>query len=222
VSILYREGAWSARQSQYVAQQIEGSRLIPLPGNETLFLSGEMDPVLDAIETCVTGGVTARDDDRVLATVMFTDVVDSTEQLARQGDRRWMTTLATHDMVVRQELAVSRGREVKMTGDGFLATFDGPGRAVRCAAAIRDALLVVGIDVRIGLHVGEVELRGDDVSGIAVHIAQRVQSTAAPGEILATSTVRDLVAGSGIAFEDRGTRALRGIPDQWHVYAAHP
>jgi class 3 adenylate cyclase len=185
-----------------------------------LFFAGDTKPMLDAIEEFVTGGVAVRDDNRVLATVMFTDVVGSTEQLAQQGDRRWQELLDSHDTVVRHEIERFRGREINTMGDAFVATFDGPGRAVRCAGAVRDALQGLSIRVRIGLHTGEIERRGDDIGGIAVHIAQRIQALAQPGEVLASSTVKDLVAGSDIMFTDRGTHALKGVPDKWRVFTA--
>jgi DNA-binding NarL/FixJ family response regulator len=156
---------------------------------------------------------------RVLATVMFSDIVSSTERAAEIGDRRWRDLLDRHDAAIRQELLRHGGREVKTTGDGFLALFDGPARAIRCAVAIRQGLLAEGVEVRIGLHAGEVELRGDDVGGIAVHLGARVVATAAPGEVVVSSTVRDLVAGSGIGFADRGEHDLKGVPDRWHLYA---
>ncbi len=159
------------------------------------------------------------DADRVLATVMFSDIVSSTERAAAIGDRRWRDLLDRHDALIRRELARHGGREVKTTGDGFLALFDGPARAIRCAVAIRRALQAEGIQIRIGLHTGEVELRGDDVGGIAVNLGARVAAMAAPGEVVVSSTVRDLVAGSGIAFEDLGEHALKGVPDRWRLFA---
>jgi class 3 adenylate cyclase len=174
--------------------------------------------MLDAVEEFLTGKLPAHDVDRVLATIVFTDIVGSTEQAARLGDRSWRELLANHDTLVRGELERFRGREVNSTGDGFLATFDGPGRAVRCGSGIRDAVRSLGVEVRVGVHTGEIELQGDDVRGIAVHIAQRVMAEAQPGEVVVSSTVRDLVAGSGIAFEDRGARELRGVPEQWRLF----
>jgi DNA-binding NarL/FixJ family response regulator len=157
--------------------------------------------------------------DRVLATVMFSDIVSSTERAAEMGDRRWREVLDRHDALVRRELAGHGGREVKTTGDGFLALFDGPARAIRCAVSIRDGLRADGIEVRIGLHSGEVELRGEDVGGIAVHVGARVAESGQAGDVIVSSTVRDLVAGSGIGFADRGERALKGVPDRWHLFA---
>jgi class 3 adenylate cyclase len=154
----------------------------------------------------------------VLATVLFTDMVGSTEHAAEIGDRRWRDELSSHHAVVRRELGRSRGREVKTTGDGFLATFDGPARAVRCACAIRDATRRVGLPIRAGLHTGEVELIGEDVGGLAVHIGARVMSSARPHEVLVSSTVKDLVAGSGIEFEDCGVHRLKGVPESWRLF----
>ena len=150
---------------------------------------------------------------------MFSDMVHSTEQTARIGDRRWRELLAAHDDIVQWEVDRCRGREIKSIGDGFLATFDGPGRALHCASAVRDALRSLDIDLRVGVHTGEIELRGDDIAGLAVIIAQRIQAAAEPGQILASRTVVDLVAGSGIGFTDRGARNLKGIPGDWQLYA---
>jgi DNA-binding NarL/FixJ family response regulator len=159
------------------------------------------------------------DSDRVLATVMFSDIVSSTERAAEIGDRRWRDLLDRHDALIRRELERHGGREVKTTGDGFLALFDAPARAIRCAVAIRRALRNDGLNVRVGLHSGEVELRGDDVGGIAVHLGARVAAIAAAGEVVVSSTVKDLVAGSGIEFADRGEHALKGVPDRWRLFA---
>jgi DNA-binding NarL/FixJ family response regulator len=159
------------------------------------------------------------DPDRVLATVMFSDIVSSTERAAAIGDRRWRGVLDRHDELVRGELGAHGGREIKSTGDGFLALFDAPARAIRCAIAIRDRLRDVNIDVRIGLHSGEVEIRGDDVGGIAVNIGSRVAGLGSAGDVLVSSTVRDLVAGSGIGFAERGEHALKGVPDRWRLFA---
>jgi class 3 adenylate cyclase len=180
---------------------------------------GDTAPLLDAIEEFVTGRLSSHDVDRVLATVLFTDIVRSTDQVAGMGDRRWSELLATHDGLTRAELERFRGREITTTGDGFLAVFEGPGRAVRCACAIRDAVRAIGIKVRGGVHTGEIELRGDDIGGIAVHIAQRVQALAQANEVLVSRTVVDLVGGSGMRFADRGTHTLKGVPDQWRLFA---
>jgi class 3 adenylate cyclase len=206
-------------RSRSLAEHINGARYVELPGEDYLFFVGDTAPLLDTIEEFVTGRLPRHDVDRVLATVLFTDVVSSTDQAAGMGDRRWSELLATHDSLTRAELERFRGREIQTTGDGFLATFDGPGRAVRCACAIRDAVRAIGIQVRVGLHTGEIELHADDIGGIAVHIAQRVQAFAQPDEVLVSRTVADLVGGSGIAFADRGTHALKGVPNKWQLFA---
>ena len=217
--VLYRQDNPAAGQARYVAEHISGAKRVELPGEDYLFFVGDTAPMLDAMEEFLTGSLTARDSERVLATVLFTDVVGSTEQAARLGDRRWKELLATHDALVRTELDRFRGRVVKSTGDGVLATFDGPGRAIRCTCAIRDSLGSLGVDVRAGLHTGEIELLGEDVAGMAVHIAARVAATAGAGEVFVSSTVRDLVAGSGIEFHDRGEHGLKGVPSAWRLYA---
>jgi class 3 adenylate cyclase len=212
----------TAAGCRWAAEQIAGARIVEVPGEDLLFFAGDPAPVLDAIEEFLTGRLPLPDADRVLATVLFTDVVGSTEQAARLGDRRWKEVLAEHDRAVGAELERFRGRRVKSTGDGVLATFDGPGRAIRCSCAIRDAVRVLGIGVRAGLHTGEIELRGDeDVAGVAVHIGARVSALAGAGEVLVSSTVKDLVTGSGIEFEDRGERELKGVPGTWHLYAVN-
>src|SRR6201986_5360696 len=158
-------------------------------------------------------------DDRVLATVLFTDIVDSTRRAAEMGDRDWRALLDAHDAVVRAQLARFRGREVNTSGDGFLAMFDGPQRAIRCAMAIRDAVQSLGIQVRAGLHTGECEVRGDDIGGVAVHIGARVSALAGPNDVLVSSTLRDLVIGSGLGFEERGSYDLKGVPGEWRLFA---
>ena len=178
--------------------------------------------MLGEIEEFLTGARSAPEPDRVLTTVMFTDIVGSTEQAAELGDARWRELLSAHQDAVRRELARCGGREVKTLGDGCLATFDGPARAIRCGQAIVAAARSAGLDVRIGLHSGEVELVGNDVAGIAVHIASRIGALAAGGEVLVSSTVKDLVAGSGIRFEDRGAKQLKGISDEWRLFSAEP
>jgi class 3 adenylate cyclase len=192
---------------------------VEVPGGDDLFFVGDTTPLLDEMEEFLTGSLPAHRSDRQLATVLFTDVVGSTEQVAHLGDRRWRELLATHDDLVRGELERFRGQAVKSTGDGVLATFDGPGRAIRCACAIRDAVRSLGIEVRVGLHTGEIELTGDDIAGVAVHIGARVSALAGASEVLVSSTVRDLVAGSGIEFEDRGDHQLKGVPGNWRLYA---
>jgi class 3 adenylate cyclase/pimeloyl-ACP methyl ester carboxylesterase len=217
--VVVNAGWFGHEQSRYVAEHIDGTRYVELPGGDELFFVGDTGPLLDAIEEFVTGRLPRHDVDRVLATVLFTDVVSSTDQAAGMGDRRWSELLATHDSLTRAELERFRGREIQTTGDGFLATFDGPGRAVRCACAIRDAVRAIGINVRVGLHTGEIELHGDDIGGIAVHIAQRVQTRAQPDEVLVSRTVTDLVGGSGIEFKDRGDHELKGVPGSWRLFA---
>lgn len=205
--------------ARYLAEQIPGARLVEQLGDDHFPWIGEADALVDEVEVFLTGARVARDVDRVLATVLFTDIVGSTEHASRLGDRGWRDLLQEHNDVVRREIARMRGREVGTAGDGFLATFDGPARAIRCACAIQDAVKPLGIAVRAGLHTGECEMIGDDVGGIAVHIGARVASLAEPGEVLVSSTVKDLVAGSGLSFSDRGTHPLKGIPGEWRLYS---
>jgi class 3 adenylate cyclase len=201
------------------AKLIPGVKQIDVPGEDLMFFVGDTVPMLDAMEEFLTGALPAHRSDRVLATVLYTDIVSSTEQLNRMGDRRWKELLVTHDEVVRAEVERFRGRLVRSTGDGVLATFDGPGRAIRCACALRDAVRPLGLDIRAGLHSGEIELSGDDVAGMAVHIGARVAALAGAGEVLVSRTVTDLVAGSGIEFEDCGEHELKGVPGTWHLYS---
>ena len=208
-----------AAGQRLAADRIAGAKLFETDTGDQLFFVGDTGPWLDAIEEFLTGRLTAPDVDRVLTTVLFTDIVGSTEHATRLGDRRWSELLATHDTMVRSALDRFRGREVKSTGDGVLAIFDGPGRAIHCARAVRDELRSVGIEIRAGLHSGEVELRGADVGGIAVHIGARVAGAADTGEVLVSRTVCDLVAGSGIEFEDRGEHELKGVPGCWRLFA---
>jgi len=204
-----------------VAARIPGARLAEFSGVDHLFYVGEnAEDISDTIEEFLTGSRGAAPVDRVLATVLFTDIVGSTEKAAALGDRRWRALLDDHHAMIRAVLTRFRGREVKTTGDGFLATFDGPARGVRCACAIADEIKSLGIDIRAGLHTGECEMIGDDVAGIAVHIGARVAGLANAGEVLVSSTVKDLVAGSGIRFSGRGTVPLKGIPGEWQVFAA--
>jgi class 3 adenylate cyclase len=176
------------------------------------------DLIADAIEEFITGTIHRPEPERVLATVMFIDIVQSTEHASAIGDERWRELLKKYYEVVGKDLATFRGRQLSTAGDGVLATFDGPARAIRCACSIRKKLLALGIRVRTGLHTGECELIGDDVGGIAIHIASRVESAADPDEVLVSSTVKDLVAGSGIQFADRGMHSLKGVPDQWRLF----
>jgi class 3 adenylate cyclase len=208
---------------RYLAANIPGARLLELPGDFHVGgTPGCNDALFDEIEEFLTGTRTPRpvEVDRVLVTILFTDIVGSTERAAALGDRRWRELLDAHDAVVRQALATMRGRELKTTGDGFLAAFDGPARAIRCAKDITAGARRLGLDVRAGLHTGECEVRGDDLTGLAVHIGARTAAIAGPGEVLLTRTVHDLVAGAGFEFDDRGEQELRGVPGRWHVYAA--
>jgi class 3 adenylate cyclase len=208
-----------AAHGRYLAERIPGARYVEVAGPDYLWFVGDADRILDEIEEFLTGSRARHEPDRVLATIMITDVVASTERVAAVGDRAWGDLLANHRAIVRAEIDRNRGREVDTAGDGFLALFDGPARAVRCACAIRDAVHGAGLEVRVGLHTGEVESVADGVSGIAVHIGARVSAEARPGEVLASSTVKDLVAGSGIVFEDRGPHVLKGVPGEWRLFA---
>jgi class 3 adenylate cyclase len=204
---------------KYIADHISGAKYVELPGRNMLHLVEPWRPSFQEIAEFLTGQQPDVADDRVLATVLFTDIVDSTRRAAEMGDRDWHALLDAHDAVVRSQLSRFRGREVNTSGDGFLAMFDGPQRAIRCAMAIRDALQALGIEVRAGLHTGECEVRGDDIGGIGVHIGARVSALAGPNDVLVSSTLRDLVIGSGLEFEDRGTRELKGVPGAWHLFA---
>ncbi|HKQ00093.1 MAG TPA: adenylate/guanylate cyclase domain-containing protein [Actinomycetes bacterium] len=221
VLVLHRTGdrAADVRASRYMAERIPGARFVELPGDAHFPFFGDQDAVVELTQEFLTGARPVVEPDRVLATVLFTDIVDSTRLAAELGDRRWHRVLVEHQEVVRQQLGRFRGREVKTTGDGFLATFDGPARAIRAADAIRAGLRDLELEVRVGLHTGECELLGDDIGGIAVHIAARVMAAAGAGEIVCSRTVKDLVAGAGYAFADRGTRTLKGVPDSWQLYA---
>jgi pimeloyl-ACP methyl ester carboxylesterase len=222
--VLHRHGdrVVNRRAGEELAKRIPGARYVELPGIDHLPWAGAAAPVLEEIEEFLTGTRPVPEADRVLATVMFADIVGSTQRAAELGDQRWRELLSVHEAATRRELARFRGREVKTLGDGILATFDGPARGVRCGWAIAEAARALGLEVRIGLHCGEVELVGDDVGGIAVHLAAQVSAVAAPGEVLVSSTVKDLVAGSGIRFTDRGVRGLKGIPDEWRLFATAP
>jgi class 3 adenylate cyclase len=204
-----------------LADRIPGATLVTLPGSDHIpWVEGGGDDIVAETQEFLTGIRSMPEPDRVLATLMLTDIVRSTEHVAKWGDQRWNELLNRHHDTVRRELARFRGREVKTTGDGFLATFDGPGRAVRCAQAITAAARALGIEIRAGLHTGECDLLGDDIAGIAVHIVARVAAKARPGEVLVSRMVRDLVAGSGIGFEDRGRYTLKGVPSKFELYAA--
>jgi class 3 adenylate cyclase len=208
-----------AQAGRVLADRIPGARYVELAGNDHLPWLGDTDALLDEAEEFLTGGRHAPEPNRALQTVMFTDIAASTERAAALGDRRWRELLEHHHSVVREQLSSYGGREVKTMGDGFLATFDGPARAIRCACAIAERSSAGGLEVRAGVHTGECDLIGDDVGGMAVHIGARVGALASPGEVLVSSTVRDLVVGSGIEFEDRGIHQLKGVPGEWRLLA---
>ena len=202
-----------------IADRIPGARYVELPGRNLIhFYEPDWRASFQEIAEFLTGEQTLVADDRVLATVLFTDIVDSTRRAAEMGDRDWHALLDAHDAVIRSQLARFRGREVNTSGDGFLAMFDGPQRAIRCAMSIRDAVRSLGIEVRAGLHTGECEIRGDDIGGIAVHIGARVSGLAGPNDVLVSSTLRDLVIGSGLEFEERGAHELKGVPGEWRLF----
>ena len=207
-------------EARWLASQIPGARVVELEGDDHMPWAGDQDSILDEVQEFLTGIRPSRDIGRVLATVLFTDIVNSTEHMARVGDKAWNEWLDRHHAVVRRELASFRGREINVAGDGFFATFDGPARGVHCALGIQQGARRIGFDIRAGLHTGEVELHDDTVGGIAVHIGARVAGVANAGETLVSSTVKDLVSGSGLRFEDRGAHALRGVPGEWRLYAA--
>ena len=205
---------------RFLAEHIPGARYLELPGKDHIpFVGDNAGEIADAIQEFLTGSRAPVEIDRVLATVLFTDIVGSTEKAAALGDSRWRKLLDDHHITIRRNLTRFRGREVKTTGDGILATFDGPARGVRCACAIAEEIHSLGIDVRAGLHTGECEIMGEDVGGIAVHIGARVASLAGAGEVLVSRTVKDLVAGSGLRFADRGSQTLKGVPGDWQIYA---
>jgi len=205
--------------ARYLAEHIPAARYVELEGTDSLFSLGDSEAILGEIEEFLTGSRHEREPDRVLATVLFTDICGSTERAAAMGDRAWRDVLEVHDRVVRREVERHRGRAVKSTGDGVLATFDGPARAIRAATTIGQEVQRLGIEIRAGLHTGECEMIGDDVGGLAVHIGARVMGLAQPGEVLASSTVKDLVVGSGIEFEERGPHELRGVPGEWRLFS---
>jgi class 3 adenylate cyclase len=219
--VLHRTGDRAVRveHSRCIAERVPGARLVELPGDDHWAAAGDAEAVLGEIEEFLTGERHAPEPDRVLATVLFTDIVGATEKAAALGDRRWRDLITQHHALVRQQLQRFRGREVDTAGDGFLAVFDGPARAVRCAVAVGEALRPLGVRIRAGLHTGECEVIGDKLGGLAVHIGARVASIAESDEVLVSSTVKDLVAGSGLAFEDRGVHALRGVPGEWRLFA---
>ena len=205
---------------RYLASHIPDAKYVEIPGADSLIWAGDQDAVLGEIEDFVTGVRRAPEPNRVLATVLFTDIVGSTVRAAEMGDGPWRRLLEEHNLAARRLVERYGGREVKTVGDGLLATFDGPARAVRCAFAMHEAMRELDLEIRAGLHTGEIELQGDDIAGLAVHIAARISALAQGGEVLVSSTVRDLVAGSGLTFEERGTQELKGVPGEWRIFAA--
>jgi pimeloyl-ACP methyl ester carboxylesterase len=220
--VLHRTGDHDVNiaEGRYLASKILEAKFVELAGDDHWIAAGDVDALADEIQEFLTGTRPVPEPDRVLATVLFTDIVGSTERAAELGDRRWRNLLAAHEAAVRRELDRFRGREVDTAGDGFLASFDGPARAVRCAISAGAAVRDLGVDIRAGVHTGECELDGPKIRGIAVHTGARIASLAGPGEVLVSQTVKDLVSGSGLAFEDRGLHELRGVPGEWRVYAA--
>jgi pimeloyl-ACP methyl ester carboxylesterase len=219
--VLHRSGerVIDVENARYMASRIPGAKLVELPGIDHMPWIGDNEPLLQEVEEFLTGERHAAEPERVLATVQFTDIVQSTERAAALGDRQWRETLEKFQAMVREELRQHRGREIDTAGDGFLAAFDGPARAIRCAAAVRAGARSQGLQIRAGVHTGECELIGGKLGGIAVHIGARVAGQAAPGEIVVSQTVKDLVAGSGLSFAERGVHALKGVPGEWRLYA---
>jgi class 3 adenylate cyclase len=219
--ILHRaETPWNrVEHGRYLAEHIPGAKYVELPGADHFIFLGDAEAALRETEQFVSGILAPPESDRVLATVLFTDIVGSTELASEVGDRRWRGVLEEQRNLVRRELLRYQGREIDTAGDGFFATFDGPARAVRCACVLRDAVRELGIEIRAGLHTGEVEVLDNGLAGVAVHIGQRVLSEANPGEVLVSSTVKDLAIGSGLEFEDRGPHALKGVADEWRLFA---
>jgi class 3 adenylate cyclase len=216
-----RDNTWiPSAFGRYLAAHITDARLVEIDGVDHFYFQGDVDGILSAVEEFVTGTHGALEDDRVLATVLFTDIVGSTEKASGLGDRVWRDLLVRHDALVRRQIAHFCGREIATAGDGFLALFDGPARGVRCGLAIRDAIRSLGLEVRAGLHTGECVRMGDNVGGIAVHIGARIAAEAGAGEVLTSSTVKDLVVGSGLSFQDRGSRTLKGVDGEWRLFAA--
>ena len=205
---------------QYLAAHIPHAKYVEIEGTDHIWFTENADQVVEEIEEFLTGARASADPDRRLATVLFTDIVGSTARAAELGDTAWRALLDAHDAILREQLARFGGREIDSAGDGFLATFDGPGRAIRCARAIHDALAPVGLAVRAGVHTGEVEVRGEKIGGLAVHIGARVAATGGGGDTVVSGTVKDLLAGSGLAFVDRGEQELKGIPGTWRLFAA--
>ena len=221
VLVLHRAGDpfTGPEHGRYLAERVPGAKYVELSGVDHLFFAEDMDPLLSEIQEFLTGVPEAREPDRVLATVMFVDIVSSTEHATRLGDRQWRDVLDRYYAIARRQLARFRGREIDTAGDGLFATFDGPARAIRCARTIADEVSLLEIAVRVGIHSGECEVIGDKVGGIAVHTGARIAAQAGPSEVLVSSTVKDLVAGSGIRFEDRGRHPLKGVPGEWSLFA---
>ena len=222
--VIHRSGDRVSRveHGRYIAERIAGAKYVELPGEDHLMIAGDTDRVFDELREFLSGVRHRTDHDRILATVLFTDVVGATERAVALGDRKWRELLDRHHAMVRRELVAFRGREIDTAGDGFLAAFDGPARAIRAARAIVDKVRLMDLDVRAGLHTGECEIIGSKLAGIAVHIGARVAALAKGGEVLVSSTVRDLVAGSGLTFDDRGQHVLKGVPGEWHIFAVDP
>ena len=220
--VLHRTGDRTIpiESGRYLAEHIPEASFVELAGDDHLPWIGDADAVLGEIEQFLTGTRSRPESDRVLATVLFTDIVGSTARAAELADAAWRDLLEAHHARVRDQLARYAGREIGTTGDGFLAIFDGPARAVRCALALADAVRPLGLEIRAGLHTGEIELSGNDVRGLAIHIGARIAALAGAGEVLVSRTVRDLVVGSGLTFLDRGTHVLKGVPDEWQLFAA--
>jgi len=220
--IIHRQGdvRVNVEAGRFMARQIPNAKYLELPGSDHMLWTGETERILDEVEEFLTGSRSAIESDRVLATVLFTDIVNSTKRVETIGDRAWHDVLDRHNALVRREISRHRGHEVRTMGDGFLATFDGPARSIRCALAINEGVEALGLQVRAGLHTGEVEMADDDLSGIAVHIASRVATMAKPGQVLVSNTVRDLVAGSNIRFHDEGSHSLKGLTESERLFAA--
>ena len=219
--VIHRAGAreFPVEHGRYLAAHIAGAKYVELPGIDNLIWAGDQDAIVAEIQDFVTGIRPAPEPRRVLATVLFTDIVDSTRRAAELGDRRWHALLEEHYAIARRAVERFGGNQVKTVGDGILATFDGPARAIRCAVAIRNEVRELGVEVRAGLHAGEIEVQPGDIAGLAVHIGSRISTLATGGEVLVSSTVKDLVIGSGVMFEDRGTHQLKGVPGEWRLYA---
>jgi class 3 adenylate cyclase len=207
--------------AEYMAERIPLAKRVEVPGRASLFI-GSVERTLSEIEQFLASAIGDAEPDTVLSTVLFTDIVGSTERAAALGDRRWRETLESHDAMVRRLLDGFRGRELDTAGDGFFASFDGPARAVRCAVAVSQSVSDLGIEVRCGVHTGECEIRGEKIAGLAVHVGARIASEAQAGEVLVSSTVKDLVAGSEIEFDDRGVHELKGVPGEWRLFAVSP